>query len=538
MRQKSKSKSFIQGVLILIFSQILIKILGLIHTLYLTNKNSFGDFGNAIYSSGYQIYSLLLTISSIGVPNAISKLISEKVAIGNHRGANKIFKIALVVFAFIGLLGSLTLFTNSHIIAYYWLEIPESELSLITLSPAIFFVSISSVFRGYFNGRRNLEITAKTQFIEQFFKVSLTILIIEFISIYNNFPISLLAAGANFATTIATITSFLYLLLYYNYQKKEIHSEIKCTINYKYEKISTILRNILYISIPMTISSILSSITRNIDAFTVKRFLSQYLPSKIAIEKYGILSGKVETLIALPLSFNMAFSTALIPKISISTAKRDIYNIQKASSFSILISILIGLPCTVGFLIFSQQILDLLYPNANQGSLLLQVASISIVFSLLIQTVNSILQGLGKVIIPTLSLGIGIITKLVLNLILLRIPYINIYGASISSTICHIVSFLIAFIVLKKKINLKLNFNTFIIKPILANLLMAVVSYFIFIVSSSILNTNLATLISILFAIIIYIISIIILRIFTKDEFYLLPFGKNLYFFLEKLGIY
>ena len=93
MKKKQKTSGFMQGIFILIFSQVLIKVLGLIHTLYLTNKNGFGDVGNAIYASGYQIYSLLLTVSSIGVPNAISKLVSERVAVGNHRGANKIFKV-------------------------------------------------------------------------------------------------------------------------------------------------------------------------------------------------------------------------------------------------------------------------------------------------------------------------------------------------------------------------------------------------------------------------------------------------------------
>lgn len=538
MKNNRKTQSFMYGILILIFSQALIKILGLIHTLYLTNKSGFGDIGNAIYASGYQIYSLLLTISSVGVPNAISKLVAEKVAIGNHRGAYKIFKVAFVVFAFIGLTGTLLLFIGAPTIANEWLEIPESEMTLVALSPAIFFVAISSVMRGYFNGRKNLEITAKTQFIEQFFKTAFTILLVELIAIYTNTSTKFMAAGANLATTLATFSSFSYLMLYYKHRKSEIAQEVKYTINYKYEKVSVILKNVLFVSIPMTISSILSSITKNIDAFTIKRILSTYLPSKLAIEKYGILSGKIETLIALPLSFNMAFSTALIPTISGAIAKNDIDTVKNTSSFSILISILIGLPCTVGFCIFAQPILNLLYPNANQGSLLLQLASTSIVFSLLIQTTSSILQGLGKVFIPTFSLGIGVIIKLILNLILLRIPQINIYGASIASVCCHIVAFSIAFIALNKIIKLNLSFSNFILKPILANVIMGICSYFIFITLTGILAENLATIISILISVILYFISVIILRIFSKEELYLLPFGKNLYFFLQKLGIY
>lgn len=538
MKKKHKTGSFMQGIFILIFSQVLIKILGLIHTLYLTNKNGFGDVGNAIYSSGYQIYSLLLTVSSIGVPNAISKLVSERVAVGNHRGANKIFKVAFIVFAFIGLVGTLLLFTGASVIANEWLEIPEAEMTLVALSPAIFFVAISSVMRGYFNGRKNLEITAKTQFIEQFFKTGFTILIVELIAIFTNTSTKFMAAGANVATTLATFSSFSYLILYYKQKQSEIAREIKSTVNYKYEKVSIILKNVLLVSVPMTISSILSSITKNIDAFTINKILSTYLPPQIAIEKYGILSGKIETLIALPLSFNMAFSTALIPTISAAIARRNIETAKNTSSFSILISILIGLPCILGFCLFAQPILNLLYPNANSGALLLQITSISIVFSLLIQTTNGALQGFGKVFIPTISLGIGVIIKLILNLTLLRIPELNIYGASIASVCCHIVSFLIAFIALNKTIKLNISFSKFILKPIIANLIMGICSFFVFMTLNCILDENLATIISILSAIVIYFISIIVLRIFTKEELYLLPFGKNFYFFLEKLGIY
>ena len=150
--KKTKKESFIQGVLALMFSQVIIKILGLVYSMYLTNREGFGDSGNAIYMGGYQIYALLLTLSSIGVPNAISKLIAERLARGDKKGADRVFKIAFATFAVIGFIGTLILFCGARVIATYWLTIPECEYTLIALSPAIFFVSISSVIRGYFNG--------------------------------------------------------------------------------------------------------------------------------------------------------------------------------------------------------------------------------------------------------------------------------------------------------------------------------------------------------------------------------------------------
>ena len=186
-----KKEGFMQGVLALMCSQVIIKILGLIYSMYLTNREGFGDSGNAIYMSGYQVYALLLTLSSIGVPNAISKLVSEKLAVGDRKGADRIFKIAFVTFAFIGFVGTLLLYLGAGVIATAWLQIPEAEYTLMTLSPAIFFVSISSVVRGYFNGRQKMSATAKSQTVEQVFKTALTIIIVEIIKKTRNFAILL-----------------------------------------------------------------------------------------------------------------------------------------------------------------------------------------------------------------------------------------------------------------------------------------------------------------------------------------------------------
>lgn len=533
-----KKESFMQGVMTLMISQILIKLLGLVYTLYLTNREGFGDKGNAIYASGYQIYALLLTISSIGVPNAISKIISEKLAIGDHKGANRVFKVAFVTFAIIGLIGTLLLFFGANAIANYWLQIPEAEMTLVALSPAIFFVATSSVMRGYFNGRKSLKTTANAQTLEQVFKTVLTILVVEIVAMMTSTSTKLMAAGANLATTLATFLSFSYLVLYYKSRRKEIGEEINQTVNYKYEKVSTIVKNVLKVSIPMTISSVLSSINKNVDAFTVKRILATYMSSELAIEKYGILSGKVDTLIGLPLSVNIAFATALVPAIAEAKAKKDTETATKRTSFSLLVSMLIGLPCTIGMCVFAEPILKLLYPNASNGAALLQVAAFTIIFSVLNQTINGALQGFGKVMVPAMALGTGVITKFILNMTLLRIPAINVYGAAIGSVACHLVAFIIAFTVLKKNVKLSLNWKNFVIKPITATAIMAICSYAIYIVLGGIISTKLATIIAILIAVIVYALAIIALKVLTKEEIKMLPYGIKIYNILEKMGIY
>lgn len=402
----TKKETFMQSVVTLIFSQVLIKLLGLVYNLYLTNREGFGDKGNGIVSASYQIYALLLTISSIGVPNAIAKLVSERVAVGDHKGAHRIFKIAFATFTVIGLVGALMLFFGAHMIAVDWLQIPEAEMTMVALSPAIFFVAIASVMRGYFNGRQQIKATARSQSLEQIFKTVLTIILVEIVAIVSNVSTELMAAGATLATTLATLTGFGYLYFYYKVRRKEIAEEIKSTVNYKYERRRSIIKKILLVSFPIALTAILSSVNKNIDSFTVVRSLKEFLPAEEAVSQYGILGGKVDTLTSLPLSINVAFSTALVPAIAAAKAKNDKKAIKQKTSFSLLISMLIGLPCTVGMCIFSKQILGLLYPNASNGAVILQISSLTILFTILDQTINGALQGYGLLKIPAISLGI------------------------------------------------------------------------------------------------------------------------------------
>lgn len=438
----------------------------------------------------------------------------------------------------IGLVGSLMLFFGAGLIAKVWLQIPEAEMTLVALSPAIFFVAISSVMRGYFNARQNIKATAKSQTIEQVFKTALTVILVEIVAIISHASTEWMAGGATLATTLATFAGFGYLYLFFKTKRREIAREIKSTVNYKYERVKTIIKKILLVSIPIALTAIMSSLNKNIDSFTVVRSLKEFLPEAEAITQYGILGGKVDTLTSLPLSINVAFSTALVPAIAAAKAKRDKKTITKRTSFSLLTSMLIGLPCTVGMFIFAGPILNLLFPNASVGETILQISSLTIIFTILDQTINGALQGYGKLMIPTLSMGVGVLVKLILNLILVPIPSIGVNGAAWASVACHLVAFSIAFTALRKNIKLNLTFSKFVIKPILATVIMGICSYFIYSILSGIIAVKLATIVAIVVAIILYALAIIALKVFSKEELLMIPYGTKICSILEKMRIY
>ena len=540
---KTKKESFMSSVLILMISQVLIKILGLIYKLYLTNREGFGDKGNAIYSSGFQIYALFLTISSIGIPGALAKLVSEKIAIGDTKGAHRIFKIAFVTFGLIGFLSSTILFLGAGYISNTLLQIPEAELTLVALSPSIFFVSISCVIKGYFTGRENLKVTANSHTLEQFFKTVLSVIIVEMVALTTGTDTTIMAAGANLATTLATVLCFLYLYKYYSKMRKEIAFELKRATKNKRTRIIKTIKQILSVSIPMSMTAILGTINKNIDSMTVVRGLKSFLSEEQAKIQYGILSGKVDTLVTLPMSLNMAFATALVPSISSSKAIGDIETIRKRVSFSMLISMLIGMPCMIIMILFAKQILELLFPNATSGAFIYQISCLGIIFIVLEQTISGALHGLGKMLTPAIALGIGVIIKFILNMYLIPINPSDFFlggtaGAAISTVVCHAVALTIEFKILSKNINLKLDKNKFIVKPVIACLIMGTITYIFNITLFQCLNENISTMLLILMCVIIYILLLIILRVFSEEEIYMIPYGSKIYNFLKKLRLY
>lgn len=519
-----------QGVVVLMLSQVIIKIVGLIYKLYLTNKQGFGDRGNAIYSAAFQIYALFLTISSVGVPNSISKLVSSKVAVGDNKGAYRIFKIAFALFGILGFVGSSILFLGAEIIANKYLQIPEAKLALMALAPSVFLVSIEAVLKGYFNGRENISITANSQSLEQIFKTLLTIAIVENIGKISGNNTIVMAAGATLATTLATLFALMYLYKYFVDRKKEVWQEVISSSNNKKEGINRIIKNILLVTIPISLTALFSALSKTIDAMTIVRILKTTIGELEATNQYGILSGKVDVLVALPFSFNIAFATALVPAISSAIAKKQKYIVEKRIEFSILVTILIGIPCTIYMGMFAKDILLILFPNASKGTEILQLSSITIIFIVLTQTINGALQGLGKVNIPVIAFALGGAIKLILNLVLVPINRIGIYGAIISSIISDIFIFAICFITLKKQITTKLYVSKYIVKPTIAGVFMSITSYIMYNnIINKIQNNIIVLFVSIFSGMMVYFILIIALKILTEEEIYMLPYGQKLF---------
>lgn len=543
MKEKKKKTTFAKNVLMLMFSQVLIKLLGLIYRLAITNVKGFGDVGNGYYSAGYQVYAVLLIISSQGIPGAVSKLVSNKVAKGKYNEAHRVFKISMVVFGIIGFIASLLLLLSANFVSSKILNVPDVSYVLKVLSPAIFFVCVSAVIRGYFAGLGTMKASSISQALEQFFNCALTITFVY--ALVGKEPY-IMAAGGNLSTTLAILISFSYLIVFYKKNIKEWREESDDVVITTKEENKKMAKMIIATAIPLTVGSVISVVTSFIDTVTVSNCIqiaySGILKSKILLEKEamrltGILS-KVDTLVNLPLAVNLSFYSALIPEITAAISKKDFKSASKKISFSISSSLLILIPCAIGFIVLADPILKMLYPNASDGAHILQIAAVTMVFVGINHTIQGSLFGLGKMYTPALALLIGCVIKIGLNLVLITNPNINIYGAVISSFICQFVVFMIVYITMKRNIKVKFEPVKHIVKPLLAGLIMGAVIFFINYLFNGVIRNSILTIINIMIGAVVYLISVFALKILSKDEILMLPKGEKIYNLLVKLKFY
>jgi stage V sporulation protein B len=528
-----KKQTFLKGVLVIMGAQILIKLLGFIYRIVLTNFKEFSDLGNSYYGSGFSVYAFILAIATMGIPSTISKLVSEKIAIGDRRGAHKIFRVAMMLFTAIGVSFALGLFFGAGYISNNILSNPGVKYTLMALSPAIIFVAMTAVIRGYFVGMQNMEEYSKAQILEQLVNSIFSIVFV--VMLLGRTP-EIMAAGSTFATTLSTMVSFLYLMRYYRKNKEDIWNEIKLSDKFAAESRKKIVKKLISYVIPISFGSVIVTLSSLIDTVTVVDALQKFGDTLLeANAKFGILVGKVEILNSLPLSVNVAFAVALVPFISAAMAKNNKEEVVNKVNFSLKISGIIALPAAVGLSIMAQPIFNLLFPNANTGANLLKIQAFTVIFSVIAQTLYGALQGMGKLHVPGFCLAIGVFVKYILN-----VTFIPIYGeivAPIASVIYQFVACSCAFILLFTYLKIKPNFYELFVKTIFATLTMAagVIATYKLLYNLTI-SGNIITLITMGAAVIIYIIALITFKVLKKEEILELPMGEKIYSFVSKFS--
>jgi len=324
--------------------------------------------------------------------------------------------------------------------------------------------------------------------------------------------------------------------MYYKKNRKEIWNEINKSVEFAQESRKKIAKKLISYAVPISFGSVVSALAGLIDVVTVVSGLTAYglaagmsqeASLLMANEKYGILSGKVDILLAVPLSINVAFSVALVPFISSAIARHRKDEAVSKIKYSLKISSLIALPCAVGFLVLATPIFKMLFPNAPEGAYLLQIQSFLVFFSVISQTITGALQGVGKLAVPGIALLVGAVIKYILNVIF--IPMFGEAVPAVTSIIYSATACIISAIVLYRTLKEKMPLKEVIIKPLIASGIMGGVVFGAYKLLELVgIGNTISTILSIGVGVVIYFICVILLRVLDREEIQQLPYGNKI----------
>lgn len=421
MNEYEKTKiSVIKGAIVVSSAGLIAKILGALYRIPLTNILQADGLG--VYQTVFPIYALLLTLSSSGIPSAISKLISS------GEPADKVLAKALSIFLPLGLIGTTILCLLSVPLSSFQ-GIPEAKYAYIALSPAVTFVSAIACARGYFQGGSDMFPTAASQIVEQAGKLTVGL----FLCYLFRADYALAGAAACFGVTISEIIATAYLF----FRLK------KDNVRYKTKEINYSARKIVSTVFPITLSALLLPIARVFDSFTIINLIGKY--SLRAAALYGLYTGSVESVIGVPVALCYGAAISALPQISSAAAKNDCKSAKSKIVEAIAVTIFPASLFSAVIAIFSPLITRILFGGFTTAdaiivSKLLSYSAINVCLLSLVQTSSSILIGLNKPYASCLFLGFGLIVKAAVEIIFLNIPEINIFGALYSDISCYLIA--------------------------------------------------------------------------------------------------
>ena len=536
-----RKSNFAMGAAILAVAGILCKIIGAAFRIPLSNI--VGTNGMAYYQVAYPVYTTLLTVSTAGIPAAISKMVAEQTAHGDHRNAHYTFQVAFRLLLGIGVIGTLIIALFSGIFAAAQ-GVADATPTVIAIAPALLFVSVLSAYRGYFQGLNDMVPTAISQVIEQVVKLGAGILFA--LMMVKHGPVAG-ATGAIIGVSLSELAALVYLMISYARRKGEIRYLIRTSPRVrKYPPKRVVMRRLLAIAVPITIgASIMPLISLLDNALVINNLKAIGFGQEIAESRFAILTAYVIPIINMPTILSSSLQVSLVPAMSHCVSRKDARGLRFHASSGLRIALLMALPCAVGLAILGEPIMGVLYrelatnpQDLTLAGTLVTVYSVAGFFLMLTFPMTGILQGMGHPSVPVRNMAIGAILKIVFSIILLRVPEINIVGAAIGSAVCYGASAILNTIAVIRYTGMRFLWKDFILRPLGATIPMGAVAYFSYQLFISFLPTIVALGGAILLAVIVYAVLILVLQAIRPEDMRLLPGGNKLDYLMRRIGIW
>lgn len=537
---KTKGQNYMHGAAILTVGVVIMKILGFIYKIPL--GNILGDEGFSMFTSAYNIYYVFFTLATAGLPVALSRLVAEADANGRVRQEEKTFRVALVTFFVIGVAFALILWCFPNWLADNYLENPDAAPSIKAMAPSILLVCLVSAYRGYCQGNGNMLPTTVDEVLEVLFKV-ISGLILASVIINMGLGKPAASAGAIFGVSIGSVVSLLYMVVYKRrnydtlaapYTGGRAYNDIPDDDD-EVDSALTIVRRILTIGVPIAFGACIMALLNSVDSkLCMNRLQSaagfSYYEAKVL---YGVY-GKAMTLFNLPAAFITPLTISIVPAISSAYARGNRGEAMKTAEDSLRISAAIALPMGVGLAVMSKPIMNLLYPNSNAaGPGLLSVMGIASFFVCLVLMENAVLQASGKEKLTMITLISGGLIKIIVNWFLVAQRGINIYGAPIGTLVSYFVMAAMDFVFMCVTLRETPRMLRVFAGPVGASLLMGASAWAVYGLAGRFLGTGryfgmaACAALAILAAVIVYVVSVIAMRVITKEDMSLIPGGEK-----------
>lgn len=528
--QRGRSQNYLHGAAILTIGVIIMKVLGAIYKIPL--GNILGDYGYGIFLATYNVYNIFFTLSTAGLPVALSRLIAEANANGRAATKEKTFRSAILTFAVIGSLFSLIMFFGNQWLARDYLVKPDAALSVRAMAPAILLVCLVSSYRGYCQGNGNMIPTTVDEVLEVLFKV-ISGLLIAGLLVKSGHGLSEASAGAILGVSIGSVISLAYMIIYKrrNYDREEVHFDPNETV----ESTGKIIANILKIGIPISLGASIMAILSSLDpGICHSRLLAAGFDEHQAGVLFGVY-GKVQTLFNLPAAFMTPLTIAIVPAVAGAIARGNRMEAAQTSENAMRIASVISMPMGVGLAILSFPIVNVLYPHSNEaGPGLLSIMGIASFFVCLVLMENAILQASGKERLPMIALISGSLLKILINWIIIAMPDVNIYGAPVGTLLGYLCMALMNYFFIRRELHQSPNLLRVFGKPLFCSATMGTAAFIIYHMISQFFNAGgrmtmlLEMAFAILAAIVVYLVAVIRTRCITREDLCLIPGGEKL----------
>ena len=531
-------KTFVKGAAVLGAASLLVQILGAAFRIPLANI--IGDEGMGYFQTAYPIYIFILVFSTNGAPAAISKMVSEKVVRGNYTEAHRIFRTSFLLMAILGVGSALAVFLLAKPIVNAFGD-PGAYYALIAIAPALLFVPLMSVFRGYFQGYQVMLPTAISQTVEQLVRVIVG-LSLAFLLLPKGLQIA--AAGASGAGSIGPIFGALFIALAYFYVKKrhKLPFDGGNKEDLEPEPNRSILLRMAKIAIPITIGVSVFPIMNVVDLLVVMRRLQDLgMTTAEANALYGQLSGYAGPIVNLPQSLALAMALSLVPAIAAAKSMKSREDMDNNIRLGLRISCIIAIPCALGVMVIPQQILDLIYPalagTTQTAAHCLFLLGPGIFFICVAQAMAGVLQGLGKPGLSLISVVTGAAVKYVISYVLVGIEAFNVSGAAIGTTAGFCVVAVMNVWYVRRETHTKHDLKLTFLRPTVCSIVAIFVVWAVCVGGSHFMSQALATILALLIAMAVYGIMLIKTKAILPEEVHTFPKGDQIYKILEKLRL-